>query len=40
MSNPVGFADPGEIADIVLLASPAARSITGAAWTDDKGANA
>jgi len=41
MSNPAGFADPGEIADIVAyLASPAARSVTGAAWTVDNGANA
>jgi 3-oxoacyl-[acyl-carrier protein] reductase len=41
MSNPAGFADPGEIADVVAyLASPAARSVTGAAWTIDNGANA
>ncbi|MBB3593896.1 NAD(P)-dependent dehydrogenase (short-subunit alcohol dehydrogenase family) [Rhizobium sp. BK529] len=41
MSNPAGFADPGEIADVVAyLASPAARSVTGAAWTVDNGANA
>jgi NAD(P)-dependent dehydrogenase (short-subunit alcohol dehydrogenase family) len=41
MSNPAGFADPGEIADVVaFLASPAARSVTGAAWTVDIGANA
>jgi NAD(P)-dependent dehydrogenase (short-subunit alcohol dehydrogenase family) len=41
MSIPVGFADPGEIADIgAYLASPAARSVTGAAWTVDKGADA
>jgi NAD(P)-dependent dehydrogenase (short-subunit alcohol dehydrogenase family) len=41
MSNPAGFADPGEIADVVaFLASPAARSVTGAAWTVDNGANA
>jgi NAD(P)-dependent dehydrogenase (short-subunit alcohol dehydrogenase family) len=41
MSNPAGFANPGEIADVVAyLASPAARSVTGAAWTVDNGANA
>lgn len=41
MSNPAGFADPCEIADVVAyLASPAARSVTGAAWTVDNGANA
>ncbi|GAA3100611.1 3-oxoacyl-ACP reductase FabG [Rhizobium viscosum] len=41
MSNPAAFADPGEIADVVsYLASPAARSVTGAAWTVDNGANA
>lgn len=41
MSNPAGFADPVEIADIVAyLASPTARSVTGATLTVDKGANA
>lgn len=41
MSNPAAFADPREIADVVAyLASPAARSVTGAAWTVDNGANA
>ncbi|MGY4396256.1 3-oxoacyl-[acyl-carrier protein] reductase [Sphingomonas sp. UYAg733] len=40
MANASGFADPGEIADIVAyLASPAARSVTGGAWTVDNGAN-
>jgi NAD(P)-dependent dehydrogenase (short-subunit alcohol dehydrogenase family) len=40
MANPLGFADPGEIAEVVAyLASPAARSVTGAAWTIDNGAN-
>lgn len=41
MSNPAGFADSGEIADIVAyLTSPAARSVTSAAWTVDNGAYA
>jgi len=35
-----GFADPSEIADVVaFLALPSARSVTGAAWTIDNGAN-
>jgi NAD(P)-dependent dehydrogenase (short-subunit alcohol dehydrogenase family) len=41
MANGRGFSDPSEIADVVAyLASPAARSVTGAAWTIDNGANA
>jgi 3-oxoacyl-[acyl-carrier protein] reductase len=41
MSNPTAFAEASEVADVVaFLASPAARSITGAAWTIDNGANA
>ena len=41
MANTAGFADPSEVADVVAyLASPAARSVTGAAWTIDNGANA
>ncbi|TCU13430.1 SDR family NAD(P)-dependent oxidoreductase [Rhizobium sullae] len=41
MASNQGFADPSEVADIVAyLASPAARSVTGAAWTIDNGANA
>ncbi|MES2054672.1 MAG: SDR family oxidoreductase [Pseudomonadota bacterium] len=40
MANPTGFADPGEVADVVAyLASDVARSVTGAAWTIDNGAN-
>lgn len=40
MANPAGYAAPEEIADVVAhLASPAARSVTGAAWTIDNGAN-
>ncbi|WP_261300325.1 SDR family NAD(P)-dependent oxidoreductase [Sphingomonas alpina] len=40
MANPTGFSDPGEVADIVAyLASDAARSVTGAAWTIDNGAS-
>jgi 3-oxoacyl-[acyl-carrier protein] reductase len=41
MATTAGFADPSQIADVVaFLASPAAGSITGAAWTIDNGANA
>lgn len=41
MATAAGFADPSEIADVVaFLASPAAGSVTGAAWTIDNGANA
>lgn len=40
MATVNGFADPTEIADVVaFLASPGARSVTGAAWTIDNGAN-
>jgi NAD(P)-dependent dehydrogenase (short-subunit alcohol dehydrogenase family) len=41
MAGTGGFAKPEEIADVVAyLASPAARAVTGAAWTIDGGANA
>ncbi|HEV2676560.1 MAG TPA: SDR family oxidoreductase [Aliidongia sp.] len=41
MATTGGFADPAEIARVVaFLASPEARSVTGAAWTIDNGANA
>ena len=41
MATAGGFADPSEIAAVVaFLASPDARSVTGAAWTIDNGANA
>lgn len=41
MASRGDFARPGEIADVVAyLASPAARAVTGAAWTIDGGANA
>ena len=41
MANPSAFADPSEVADVVaFLASPTGRSVTGAAWTIDNGANA
>lgn len=40
MANASGFAGPDEIAGVVAyLASDAARSVTGAAWTIDNGAN-
>jgi NAD(P)-dependent dehydrogenase (short-subunit alcohol dehydrogenase family) len=40
MAGDKGFADPSEIAGVVAyLASPAAGSVTGAAWTIDSGAN-
>ncbi|MBR0647348.1 SDR family NAD(P)-dependent oxidoreductase [Plastoroseomonas hellenica] len=40
MANPAGYAAPEEVADVVAhLASPGARSVTGAAWTIDNGAN-
>jgi NAD(P)-dependent dehydrogenase (short-subunit alcohol dehydrogenase family) len=41
MASEGGFADPDEVAGVVAyLASPEARSVTGAAWTIDNGANA
>ncbi len=41
MATQAGFAAPDEIAGVVVfLASPQARSVTGAAWTIDNGANA
>lgn len=41
MATKSGYAEPSEIAAVVaFLASPEAKSVTGAAWTIDNGANA